>query len=440
MLPTTRAPDPAALFSRLAAQPRLAVAVSGGSDSLTLLLLAHEWSKVSGAGIVALTVDHGLRPESAGEAAGVAALCASHGIAHRTLAWQGHKPATGISAAARLARHRLLADAAMQAGAGVVLVGHTMDDQAETFAMRMARRDDGGSRGAAGIAPATLFDERCWFVRPLIATRRAALRDLLSARDVRWIDDPSNSDRRNERARIRAGLAHDTVERLAAQAHAAAARRSDEAVLVAGLIASAVDVPTPGLLRLRSEALDTAHALPLLRVLLAVAGGVPHLPSENAAQALLARLRAGPCRATLARAVATRRQGAVLFHRENRDLPQPAPASGDPWDGRFRLRSLSDDAIVAPLGPTPRGEGIGAATAATVVAAGATLPGTMRGDGVVVPLTTRKQAGPHAIHVLAPFSGFLPSFDLPTAVALARILGIPDLPALPWDDHKVPAP
>src|SRR5690606_34084152 len=107
--------------------------------------------------LIAATVDHGLRPASTGEAAAVGELCRNLGIEHEVLDWSGDKPSRGIQAAARLARHRLLADFAASRGAFAVFTGHTHDDQAETILMRAER---GGGRGSAGIPPATLYDGR----------------------------------------------------------------------------------------------------------------------------------------------------------------------------------------------------------------------------------------------------------------------------------------
>ena len=181
---------------------RIAIALSGGGDSTALLCLAYAYFDARGeAGrLVAVTVDHGLRDASAAEARLAGDVCAKLGISHEIKEWRGEKPATGLQAAARDARYRLLAEAAAAHDCSIILTGHTLDDQAETVAMRGRR---GAGRGLSGIAPATLYERRTWFVRPLIGRRRSELRDWLSGMGQTWIDDPSNCDTRFERVRVR---------------------------------------------------------------------------------------------------------------------------------------------------------------------------------------------------------------------------------------------
>ena len=131
-------------------RPRLAVAVSGGPDSLCLCLLAAGWAAAQDGAVSALIVDHGLRPEAAAEARQVAAWLRARRIDHHVLRWAGVKPATGIQAAAREARYRLLGDWCRAAGILHLLLGHHLDDQAETVALREARQS--GAEGLAGMA------------------------------------------------------------------------------------------------------------------------------------------------------------------------------------------------------------------------------------------------------------------------------------------------
>ncbi|MGE0725158.1 MAG: tRNA lysidine(34) synthetase TilS, partial [Alphaproteobacteria bacterium] len=128
--------------------PRLAVAVSGGPDSLALTLLADGWARARGGAVLALTVDHGLRPEAAAEAATVAAWLGARGIAHATLEWSGPRPMAAIQAAARAARLDLLAAACREAGILHLLLAHHRQDQAETASLRGARGSGTDGRAA----------------------------------------------------------------------------------------------------------------------------------------------------------------------------------------------------------------------------------------------------------------------------------------------------
>ncbi|MFM8991685.1 MAG: tRNA lysidine(34) synthetase TilS, partial [Alphaproteobacteria bacterium] len=185
-------------------RPRLAVALSGGADSTALLLLADRWARARGGDVLALVVDHGLRPGSAAEAEAVAAGCAARGIAHRVLRREGPPPARRIQERAREARYRLLEGACAVEGVIHLLVGHHARDQAETIAMRRERRS--GEDGLAGMAlEATRADLR--ILRPLLALEPDDLRAWLRERGASWIEDPSNRDPRFLRARMRIGTA-----------------------------------------------------------------------------------------------------------------------------------------------------------------------------------------------------------------------------------------
>uniref|UniRef100_UPI0026223B47 tRNA lysidine(34) synthetase TilS n=1 Tax=uncultured Amaricoccus sp. TaxID=339341 RepID=UPI0026223B47 len=199
---------------------RLGVAVSGGGDSVALLLLLH----AAGRDLAAVTVDHGLRPESVGEAASVAALCAARGIPHSVLRWEDRDPRGNLQQAAREARRSLIAGWAEASGIAAVALGHTLDDQAETVVMRLARGS--GVDGLSAMRPETLALGILW-LRPLLGIRRAALRAWLAAEGVAWAEDPTNADARFDR--VRARLALPTLaglgigpERLAATARAVA--------------------------------------------------------------------------------------------------------------------------------------------------------------------------------------------------------------------------
>ena len=173
---------------------RIGIAVSGGGDSMALLHLMHRRAVEGGPPVAAVTVDHGLRPESAAEAAGVAAFCAARGIPHQTLRWQGPSETGNLMDQARRARLRLIAAWAQGAGGpgiGHVVLGHTADDQAESFLMNLGRA--AGIDGLSGMRPAW-HEQGIHWARPLLGHSRAALRDYLRRHGLPWVDDPSNDN------------------------------------------------------------------------------------------------------------------------------------------------------------------------------------------------------------------------------------------------------
>jgi tRNA(Ile)-lysidine synthase len=191
------------LFADWRAAPALVLAVSGGPDSMALLWLAARWRKAHKRGprLLAVTVDHGLRPEAAREARLAKQVAGSLDVPHRTLRWTGPKPATGLPAAARAARYRLLAKAAHAHGATHVLTAHTLDDQAETVLMRMSR----GS-GLAGLAAMARESERegVGLARPLLQVSKTRLLATLDRAKLGFALDPTNRDTRFTRPRFRA--------------------------------------------------------------------------------------------------------------------------------------------------------------------------------------------------------------------------------------------
>lgn len=216
-----------AAFEPFETNPMLAVGVSGGRDSLALALLADDWARARQGTVVALIVDHGLRAESAAEARRTARQLEHLGIAADVLRWSDPKPSSGVQEAARDARYRLMFEACRARDILHLLVAHQADDQAETIAMRAARAS--GPDGLAGMA--ALVEHRDGrLLRPLLSVPRRRLTGTLEARGLSWIDDPSNSDPRFERARLRQGA---DLPMAAADAAASRAKREGRLAEVA---------------------------------------------------------------------------------------------------------------------------------------------------------------------------------------------------------------
>ncbi len=324
------------------ARPRLAVAVSGGPDSLALCLLADRWARRWGGAVTGLIVDHGLRPESADEARQTAAWLAAREIASQVLTWSGAKPAVGIQAAARSARYRLLGAWCRAAGVLHLLVAQHQDDQAETVALRLDRAS--GPDGLAGMAAVRELPG-LRLLRPLLGVPKAALRAVLEAERQRWLEDPSNRAPGFARARLRAGPGLDigALTRLAG-AQGAARRALDAAV--AAWLAQHVRMSPHGFVLMMQAALAAAPAdiarRALEQTLLAV-GGRPYPPRRPRLDRLLQELRAAAHRfagRTLGGCRLLVRGDRLLVCREAGQIAhalEPEAGAWRLWDGRFAI-------------------------------------------------------------------------------------------------------
>jgi tRNA(Ile)-lysidine synthase len=308
----------------------LAVALSGGGDSLALTLIADAWAREAGRPLTILTVDHGLQAESRAWTRACAEVAARLGRPFRPLAWTGGKPQTGLPAAARGARHRLLADATRAAGARVILMGHTADDAAEAQAMRAAGAPTPDPREWAP-SPAWPEGRGVFLLRPMMGVRRAALREWLKARGEDWIDDPANLDPRHARARAR---------RAAPEPQAA----DPEPPL--GLAAAASEAR--GVIRISRKAFAAADAREARRFvgLAAVcAGGGSRPPAAVRCERAAARLRSSePVATTLAGARLEADAQEIRIFREAGEAARgglaslPSGTAGPVvWDGRFEF-------------------------------------------------------------------------------------------------------
>ncbi|WP_069308505.1 tRNA lysidine(34) synthetase TilS, partial [Methylobrevis pamukkalensis] len=343
------------LFSPFSGLSRIAVAVSGGADSTGLLHLLSGWSARTpdAPALQVLTVDHGLRPAAAEEAARVAELAAALSLPCEILRWHTLPPTGDIQAAARAARYRLLAEATRRAGIGHVLLAHHRDDVAETFLIRLARGS--GLRGLSAM-PARREVDGIVFHRPLLAVPRARLVATLDAAGLGWSEDPSNTDPRYLRSRVRMlmpALADLGID--AARLSDTAGRLGRAAALVDRLVGDlrgqCVEIHA-GYASLALPALNVADPelrLRLVSDLLRDLCGADYGPRLAALEAALAAVTAaddgsgrGPVRRTLGGMVLDRRGGMLWLYREAGRTGLPVLDVAEDgvvrWDGRLDVR------------------------------------------------------------------------------------------------------
>ena len=331
------------------APPRLAVAVSGGADSLALSVLARDWATDRGGTVLALVVDHGLRLESETEAALTVARLAAQHIPARRLGLRDLRRGSAMAERARDARYQALFAACAAEGLLHLLLGHHGEDQAETLMIRVL----GGSQSRGLAAMAALVEtDRVRVLRPLLTIPPACLRRMLTARGLAWVEDPSNRDRHALRARLRLLRAEPgdpaTDELLAAADVAARARAAEDRVIAEELAARATIRPE-GFAILSPGPLSAAAFAALVQAI----GGHAY-PGRSERLAALAR---APRPATVAgiRLVPAGRLGdGLLVVREYAAIGAPVSAvQGAVWDGRFRIvrgEGLTNSMVVDALG------------------------------------------------------------------------------------------
>ena len=337
---------------------------------MALARLAADHQRSGAAGIIALTIDHGLRVESTEEAAQTAAWCRAAGLNHETLRWTGVKPTAGVQEAARNARYKLLCDAALKHHCSAILTAHTSDDQAETVFMRMAR--GAGPRGLSAMASSSMIAngarEPVGLLRPFLGVTRNALKATLKNYEQDYVSDPGNDDPAFERIRARALLAALTEQgHLSREALLLTAERSRQAVFVMEREEQRSFNRAGGVfhhwggVELNASFLQASSASLLLRQVIFAVSGSGQPPRENQVSGAINDLQASGA-ATLAGAVMRNRNDKVWVYREPAALlGRAGVAPVEPmrvgagerrlWDGRLAVQNLSDQSLsLAPMG------------------------------------------------------------------------------------------
>lgn len=346
------------------------MAVSGGGDSIALLHLAHEWAAAHGRSLAVLHVDHGLNPDSRVWHDRVREMAGRLGETFHSARWEGPWPDTGLSAAARAARHARLAEMARAVGARVILTGHTADDVAEGRWMQ-AQGSTLGKLRDWSPSPTWPEGRGLMLMRPLLTERRAGLRDWLGAQGIDWIEDPANVDLRYGRSRARRALAERAE---------VAVPQQDRPAPSTGMTADEW-----GVVRARRETDPRALAFALV-----VTGGGVRPPRGDRLSRLAGRIAAGEnFTAGLAGARLIAAADSLMLVREAGDYRRRGepvrdliPGAEVVWDGRFALTVDEAGWSVAPL--SGRAARLGRADRAIVAglpaAARPSLPVLIRDD------------------------------------------------------------
>jgi tRNA(Ile)-lysidine synthase len=397
------------IFAPLADAPLIALAVSGGADSLALLVAVDRWRRRGGKkpSVVVLTVDHRLRKGSHNEALAVQRIARARGIKAGVLTRQGTRPSSDIEAAARGARYRLLVDACREARATHLVVAHHRDDLAETFLLRLKR--GAGVFGLAAMRPSLPLGD-VTLVRPFLRVPRARLTATTAAAKLTPVDDPMNADPRFDRARMRGLLPMLAAEGIDPAQLADTAMRLAEAaeaidVAATALLAEAVEADAIAVGWLTVAPFAAAARAVLLRALwrlLVAVGGDDYPPRHDRlaslADALLAHGGRGRFKRTLAGVVIEWRGGRFGFYREGGREGLPTlpmrPGATFIWDHRFEVtagKTTPAGVTIGPLGEEDRRE-IGAAAGTHAAGALAAIPVLRRkGRIVAAPLLSREE-------------------------------------------------
>ena len=351
----------ASLFATLAHYPRVALAVSGGADSVALMLLVRSWLDLGSSGpqITVLTVDHRLREAAASEAEWVKRNALALGFQHQTLVWEGEKPRSDLQAEARRARYGLMTAYCRTATIPAIATAHTSDDQAETFIMRLAR----GS-GLDGLSAMQDISRRDGIdiLRPLLMVSRRRIEAFLLAREQSWLEDPSNDDERYERVRIRRKLKAAQSLGLSPARLALSAkrlRRARDALdrVTAEFLRAKVSLHQAGFAKLHLPDLFEIHedvALrALARMIAALGGGTAPLRLSKL-EAYYQMMRMAPRSATLGGCRLIVKGAELTIMREIGRMDMTSGSMIRPgetllWDGRFMVTYAGGETGVAAL-------------------------------------------------------------------------------------------
>jgi tRNA(Ile)-lysidine synthase len=331
------------LFSGLLQFQSICVGVSGGRDSMCLLRLLKRWKKlnIEAPKIIAVSIDHALRKESESECKLVKSWCNELGIEHHTLNWEGIKPSTSVQQKAREARYKLLIDFCNQNKIKALVMAHHLEDQVETFFMRLARGSGiDGLRSMQYCRVQSGVD----IIRPLLSIKKSRLLETLINFDQKWIDDPSNLDERYERVRVRKYIENLNDIDIDLKNISKSITRLTRSQIALELMSLKIfndisSIDNAGYVSIDNAKLLVCNEEIQLRILqmsLNTVSGNRHI-SLNSLENIIRRIQDSNLNITLSGCRVIKNKKDIVIFRENRNLPRIIIAPGDEiiWDNRF---------------------------------------------------------------------------------------------------------
>tara|TARA_B100001057_G_scaffold70408_1_gene64412 strand:+ start:43642 stop:44913 length:1272 start_codon:yes stop_codon:yes gene_type:complete len=344
------------IFSPLINKKKIALAVSGGRDSNALMLLVSKWIliKILNIEVHVLTINHKLRKESDNECLQVSKIAKSYGFKHKIITWSHKEIKTSIQEQAREARYKLMLNYLKKYEIDVLLTGHTLDDQVETFIMRLSKGS--GLDGLRSIQKDRVIDQ-ITLHRPLLGIKRSMTTKILECSNKEWIDDPYNDDLRFERIKIRKNLhylenlniTHESINKSISRL-----TRSQEAIKnnVNKLFFNLVEINNLGYLTIKRPQIDNIHEDFIIRILqrcLGIVSGGKRVSLSSLETVYNDMIRT--CKSkTISGCIIKVLSDRYVVAREIRDFKSMYLKSGDEitWDNRFNilLKSSANDALI----------------------------------------------------------------------------------------------
>lgn len=324
----------------------LTIALSGGSDSLFLTVLANKWARLRERKIVAVTVDHSLRPESADEALSIHKLMEKLGIAHQIKVWKHETvPNHGLENLAREARYRLLLEACNENDSHFLLVGHNLNEQIETFLIRKEMKSE--ESGLAAMSVRRKISENVFLLRPCLSFSKTITQAYLKKEKIPWVEDPMNNEEAFTRVRIRKSLKNSSEKEILNFANRIilyGKKREEREKLAVNFLKDFCKISPYGFAKIdlkEFEKIPPPTNYEILKRVIKLIGGLRYTVSDSDCREIII----SEFRKNVGRVIFKAKKDELFFIREFRNLPKANIIRGkNVWDNRFEIE-ITDETL-----------------------------------------------------------------------------------------------